>query len=95
MKLRLFVAAPAALAPAACATNLVTGGREFNLMSEAQRIKPNRLGFTTVRSGDTWQGVSERTGGLIPAPELAVLSGCAVDSRPLAGQRIKIVIAGE
>jgi predicted Zn-dependent protease len=61
----------------------------------AARIKPNRLGFATVRSGDTWQGIAERTGGLIPASDLAVLNGSAASSPPPAGQRIKIVIGGE
>ena len=63
--------------------------------AEAARIKPDRLGFTTVRSGDTWQRIAERTGGLIPASDLAVLNGFAANSQPPAGQRIKIVIAGE
>ena len=63
--------------------------------SEAARIKPNRLSFTTVRSGDTWQEIAKRTGGLIPASDLAVLNGFAAESAPPAGQRIKIVIAGE
>jgi len=62
--------------------------------AEAARIKPNRLGFATVRSGDTWQGIAERTGGLIPASDLAVLNGSAANSQPPAGRRIKIVIAG-
>jgi predicted Zn-dependent protease len=62
---------------------------------DAARIKPNRLAFTTVRSGDTWQGVADRTGGLIPATELAVLNGFAANSQPPVGQRIKIVIASE
>ena len=63
--------------------------------AEAARIKPNRLGFTTVRRGDTWQGLAERTGGLIPASDLAVLNGSAPDTTPPEGQRVKIVIAGE
>jgi len=62
---------------------------------DAARITPNRLAFTTVRRGDTWQGIAERTGGLIPATELAVLNGFAGNSEPPVGQRIKIVIAGE
>jgi predicted Zn-dependent protease len=62
---------------------------------EAARIKPNRIGFTTVRSGDTWQSLADRTGGLIPASDLAVLNGFAANGAPPAGQRIKIVIAGE
>jgi predicted Zn-dependent protease len=63
--------------------------------AEAARIKPNRLGFTTVRGGDTWQAIARRTGGLIPASELAVLNGSAANSQPPSGRRIKIVIAGE
>jgi predicted Zn-dependent protease len=71
--------------------------RSFSPISaeDAARIKPNRLAFTTVRRGDTWQGIAERTGGLIPATELAVLNGFAANSQPPVGQRIKIVIAGE
>jgi predicted Zn-dependent protease len=63
--------------------------------AEAARIKPNRIGFTTVRNADTWQSLADRSGGLIPASELAVLNGYAAGSVPPAGQRIKIVIAGE
>jgi predicted Zn-dependent protease len=63
--------------------------------AEAARIKPNRLGFTTVRSGETWQGLADRNGGLVSASDLAVLNGFAAGSAPPAGQRIKIVFAGE
>ena len=62
---------------------------------EVARITPNRLAFTTVRGGDSWQGIADRTGGLIPAIELAVLNGFAGNSQPPVGQRVKIVIAGE
>jgi predicted Zn-dependent protease len=62
---------------------------------QAARITPNRIGFASVRAGDTWQGIAERTGGLIPAGDLAVLNGFAVNETPPAGQRIKIVIAGQ
>ena len=48
-----------------------------------------------VASGDSWEGIAARTGGLIPASELAVLNGFAAGSAPPAGQRIKTVIAGE
>jgi predicted Zn-dependent protease len=64
-------------------------------VAEAATIKPNRIGFATVRAGDTWQGIAERTGGLIPAGDLAVLNGFAANETPPAGQRIKIVIAGQ
>jgi hypothetical protein len=38
---------------------------------------------------------AERTSGLIPASDPAVLNGFAADTTPQAGQRIKIVIAGD
>jgi predicted Zn-dependent protease len=63
--------------------------------AEAARVRPNRLGFTTVRSGETWQAIAERSGGLVPASDLAVLNGFPANSQPGAGERIKIVIAGE
>jgi predicted Zn-dependent protease len=71
--------------------------RSFSPISaqDAGRIKPNRLAFTTVRGGETWQAIADRTGGLIPAPDLAVLNGFAADSQPPVGQRIKTVIASE
>jgi len=58
--------------------------------AEAARIKPNRLGFATVRSGDTWQGLAERTGGLIPASDLAVLNGYrpTASPRPASASRL-------
>jgi predicted Zn-dependent protease len=62
--------------------------------AEAAKVAPNRLSVTTVRSGDTWQGIAERTGGLIPASDLAVLNGFPASTTPPAGQRIKIVIGG-
>jgi predicted Zn-dependent protease len=62
--------------------------------AEAAKITPNRLGVATVRSGETWQGIADRTGGLIPASDLAVLNGLPAGSTPPAGQRIKIVIGG-
>jgi len=71
--------------------------RSFSPIStqDAARIKPNRLAFTTVRGGETWQAIADRTGGLIPAPALAVLNGFAANSQPPAGQRIKTVITNE
>ena len=63
--------------------------------SEMGRIQPNRIGFTTVRNGDTWQGIAERSGGLIPAKDLAVLNGSAPDNQPPVGKRIKIVTSGD
>jgi predicted Zn-dependent protease len=71
--------------------------RSFAPASEADvaGIRPNRLGFATVQRGDTWQGIAERTGGLISASDLAVLNGFDASTPPPAGRRIKIVIAGD
>jgi len=71
--------------------------RSFSPANEAEmaRIKPRRLAFTTTRNGDTWQGIAERTGGLIPAGELAIVNGFEPNSRPPAGRRIKIVTLGD
>ena len=62
---------------------------------EMDRIKPNRLAFSTVRGGDTWETIAARSGGAIRASDLAVVNGFAPNSRPPEGRRIKTVIPGE
>jgi predicted Zn-dependent protease len=61
---------------------------------EAANVRPNRLDFYTVRSGDTWQSIAARGGNLVRATELAIMNHRAVSEQPEAGQRIKIVIEG-
>jgi len=61
---------------------------------EAARIRPNRLAFATVREGETWESIAKRTGGLIRARSLAVLNDVAPETPPVAGQRVKVVVAG-
>jgi predicted Zn-dependent protease len=61
---------------------------------EAANIRPNRLDFYTVRSGDTWQSIASRGGNLVRATELAIMNHSAVNEQPQPGQRIKIVVEG-
>jgi predicted Zn-dependent protease len=70
--------------------------RSFRELStrEAAEIRANRLDFYTVRSGDTWQSIAARGGGLVKATELAIMNHHAVDEQPSPGERIKIVVAG-
>jgi predicted Zn-dependent protease len=63
--------------------------------AEMARYKPNRLAFATVRAGDSWQGLAERSGGVIPASDLAVVNGFAPNSQPPVGKRIKTVTSGD
>jgi len=61
---------------------------------DAARIRPNRLAFATVREGDTWVAIAQRTGNLIKPRSLAILNDVAPDTPPVAGRRIKTVVAG-
>jgi predicted Zn-dependent protease len=62
--------------------------------AEAQAIRPARIDFYTVRAGDTWDSLAERSGGAIRASTLAVMNDTLPDAAPRAGTRIKIVVAG-
>jgi predicted Zn-dependent protease len=62
--------------------------------AEADAIRPNRLTFYTVRSGDTWQSIAARHGGVVRATDLAIMNHHEIIEQPKAGERIKIVIAG-
>jgi len=61
---------------------------------EADRIRPNRLDFYTVRAGDTWQSIAARGGGLVRASQLAIMNNHAVNEQPPPGLKIKVVVAG-
>jgi len=61
---------------------------------DAARIRPNRLGFATVREGETWESIAKRTGGLIKPRALAILNDVAPETPPVAGRRVKVVVAG-
>jgi predicted Zn-dependent protease len=70
--------------------------RSFRPLSaaEAESIHPNRVDLYTVRDGDTWQSIAERSGGAVDAQTLAVMNSSQSGGRPSPGARIKIVAGG-
>ena len=62
--------------------------------SEAANIHPNRVDIYTVRNGETWQAIAERSGGLVNASTLAIMNNYEPNQPPRQGDRIKIVVAG-
>jgi predicted Zn-dependent protease len=62
---------------------------------EAAGIKPNRVDIYTVRAGDTWQSIAQRTGGGTLTPEtLAIMNGHDPGQPPRTGERVKVVVIG-
>jgi predicted Zn-dependent protease len=71
--------------------------RTFRELSpqEASQVRPNRLSYYTVRSGDSWQSIAQRAGrGLTNAATLAIMNGVEVFEQPQPGERVKIVVEG-
>jgi predicted Zn-dependent protease len=70
--------------------------RSFRPLSaaEAENVRPNRVDLYVVRSGDTWQGIAERSGGVIMPATLAIMNKSTPGSQPQPGARIKIVVGG-
>jgi predicted Zn-dependent protease len=70
--------------------------RSFRALSasEAERIRPNLIDLYTVRQGDTWEGIAQRTGGLIKPSTLAIMNNYQADQPPRTGDRIKVVVEG-
>ena len=70
--------------------------RSFRPMTaaEAENIHPNRVDVYTVRQGDTWQSIAERSGGVVDANTLAVMNNLQTGAQPQPGARIKIVVGG-
>jgi predicted Zn-dependent protease len=70
--------------------------RSFRELSsqEAANIKPNRVDLYTVRQGDTWQGIAERSGGIVKPSTLAIMNDNDPGQSPRPGERIKIVVEG-
>ena len=62
--------------------------------SEAAGIRPNRVDVYTVRGGETWQSIAERSGGLVKPATLAIMNNYEPNQQPRAGDRIKIVVEG-
>jgi len=70
--------------------------RSFKPLSaaEAETVHPNRVDIYIVRQGDSWQSIAERSGGVVKPMTLAIMNGAEPNSQPVAGRRIKIVVAG-
>ncbi len=70
--------------------------RSFRPLSagEAEQIRPNRVDLYTVRQGDTWEAIAQRTGGLIKPATLAIMNNYQPSQPPRAGDRVKIVVEG-
>jgi predicted Zn-dependent protease len=71
--------------------------RSFREISraEAESIRPNRVDLYTVRPGDTWQSIAERSSrGTLKASTLAIMNNYEPNQQPRAGDRIKVVVEG-
>lgn len=71
--------------------------RSFRPLSaaEAEGIRPNRIDLYTVREGDTWQSIAQRSGGAVDAQTLAAMNNLqGGGGGPQPGARIKIVVGG-
>ncbi len=54
---------------------------------EADKVRPNRLGFYTVRQGDSWQSIAARAGkNLVSATTLAIMNDHEVEQPAAAGR---------
>jgi predicted Zn-dependent protease len=73
--------------------NSIRSFRELTA-SQAANIRPNRVDVYTVRNGDTWQGIAERTGGAIKPSTLAIMNNYDPGQVPRTGDRIKVVVQG-
>ena len=76
---------------------LVASIRSFRGLSprEAENIRPNRVQMYTVRSGDTWQSIAQRSGdGAVKPATLAIMNNSDASRVPRSGERIKIVVVG-
>ena len=63
--------------------------------AEASAIRPNRLSFYEVRSGDSWQSIAARQGrSFVNAATLAIMNDRDVNVQPQPGDRVKIVTEG-
>ena len=60
--------------------------------SEAAAVRPNRIDLHTVRAGETWQSIAERSGGVVKPSTLAIMNNYEPSQQPSAGERIRIVI---
>jgi predicted Zn-dependent protease len=63
--------------------------------AEAAAIRPNRISFYVVNTGDSWQSIAVRQGkSYVNAATLAIMNDRDVNVQPQSGDRVKIVVAG-
>ena len=63
--------------------------------AEAAAIRPNRIDFYVVKSGDSWQSIAARQGrNFVNAATLAIMNDREVHVQPNPGDRVKIVVEG-
>lgn len=70
--------------------------RSFRELSrqEAANIRPNLVDLYTVRAGDTWESIAERSGAGVKASTVAIMNNYEPGQPPRVGDRIKIVVQG-
>jgi predicted Zn-dependent protease len=76
---------------------LVSSIQSFRSLSarEAENIRPNRVEVYTVRAGDTWQSIAQRSGdGAVKPSTLAIMNNSDPGRPPRPGDRIKVVVVG-
>lgn len=76
---------------------IVASIRSFRSLSssEAAAIKPNRIDLYTVRAGDTWASIAQRSGdGTVKPATLAIMNNFDPGQPPRPGDRIKVVVEG-
>lgn len=76
---------------------LVSSIQSFRSLSarEAESIRPNRVEVYTVRGGDTWQSIAQRSGdGAVKPSTLAIMNNSDPGRPPRPGDRIKVVVVG-
>ena len=61
---------------------------------DAERIQPYRIGFYTVRSGDSWDSIARQSRSGIRPATLAIMNGNDPGTAPRAGARVRIVAGG-
>jgi predicted Zn-dependent protease len=89
------LAPPADLATVRPAFESSIGSFRSLTREEAAAIKPNRVDVYTVRAGDSWQSIAERTGqGTLSADTLAIMNSQDPGQQPRPGERVKVVVAG-
>jgi predicted Zn-dependent protease len=62
---------------------------------EAASVRPNKVDFYVVKTGDSWQSIAVRQGrNIVNAATLAIMNDREVSAQPQPGDRIKIIVEG-